>query len=338
MRRLILGGESLPGALAARVRERLPHVDLNNTYGPSEAATVAGVPIDERDDDGGIVPIGRSMDNTQIYLLDPRGEPVPVGVTGELHIGGQGVARGYLDRPAQTAERFIPNPFSKEPGARRYRTGDLGRWRPNAMVDFLGRTDFQVKIRGIRVEPGEIETLLNEHPQVRQAVVVTREDTPGEIRLVAYYVESEPVELEALRRFLQERLPEHMVPAAYVRLDAFPLTPSRKLDRKALPAPADDAYARQGFEAPEGETESALAEIWSELLGVERVSRNDHFFSLGGHSLMATKLTLRINQAMEINLPLTAVFEFPVLAQLAERVVDAQLAQFDPEALAALLG
>jgi acyl carrier protein len=276
------------------------------------------------------------MDNTQLYLLDPRGEPVGIGMTGELHIGGEGVARGYLDRPALTAERFLPNPFSREPGARMYRTGDLGRWRLNGMVDFLGRTDFQVKIRGIRVEPGEIETHLNEHPQVHQAVVAAREDTPGDLRLVAYYVESGPVEVEALRRFLGERLPEHMVPAAYVRLDAFPLTPSRKLDRKALPAPEDDAYARRGYEAPEDEIEEELAGIWAEVLGVERVGRWDHFFALGGHSLMATRLTLRINQAMEVTLPLTAVFEAPVLARLAERVVDAQLAQFDPEELARL--
>jgi aryl carrier-like protein len=242
---------------------------------------------------------------------------VPVGAVGELYIGGAGVARGYLGRPELTAERFVADPFGGEPGARLYRTGDLGRWRPDGTIEFVGRTDFQVKLRGFRVEPGEIEARLGEHPAVREAVVVVREDAAGDRRLMAYYAGDAIVEAEALRRHLSERLPGHMVPAAFVRLEALPLTPSGKLDRKALPAPEGDAYARRGYEATVGETEQALAEIWSELLGVERVGRWDNFFEIGGHSLLIVKLLERMRRR-GLHAEVGALFTRPTIAGLAE--------------------
>jgi acyl carrier protein len=246
------------------------------------------------------------------------------------------VARGYWGRPGLTAERFVPDPFGKEPGGRLYRTGDLGRWLPEGSVEFLGRNDAQVKVRGFRIEPGEIEARLLEHPGVREAAVVAREDDGGDRRLVAYWTGPEEVGADRLRAHLLERLAEHMVPAAYVRLEAMPLTPNGKLDRKALPAPADDAYARRGYEAPSGATEEALAEIWSEVLRLERVGRWDHFFELGGHSLMAVQVVSRVRQALGVELPLGDVFEHPVFAALADHVLDLQLARFDPETLARL--
>jgi len=269
-------------------------------------------------------------------VLDAAGEPVPLGAAGELYVGGAGVARGYANRPALSAERFVPDPFSGEAGARLYRTGDLVRWRTDGRLEFLGRDDFQVKVRGFRIEPREIEARLAEHPAVREAVVVAREDAPGEKRLVAYCVGGEPAGAEAMRAHLARRLPEYMVPAAYVWLDAFPHTPTGKVDRRALPAPEGEAFATRDYEAPVGATEMALAEIWAELLGVERVGRGDDFFELGGHSLLAGKLTLRIKQGLEAEVGLGDVFEAPVLSALAQRVLDAQLAQFDPAELADL--
>jgi acyl carrier protein len=259
-----------------------------------------------------------------------------VGVAGELYVGGAGLARGYLGRPGLTAERFVPDPFSVDGGARMYRTGDLGRWRADGTLEFLGRTDFQVKLRGYRIELGEIEARLAEHPGVREAVVVAREDAPGDRRLVAYIVAPDSVGADALRESLAERLPEHMVPAAYVRLEALPLTPSGKVDRKALPAPEGDAFVTRGYEAPVGNTEEALAEIWAEVLGVERVGRNDHFFKLGGHSLLAVRVISHVRQALGVEVAIADLFEKPVLSALAQHVVHAMLAQFDPEELAQL--
>ncbi|HEX8363580.1 MAG TPA: amino acid adenylation domain-containing protein, partial [Longimicrobium sp.] len=252
--------------------------------------------------------------NTQIYILDGQGAPVPVGVAGEIHIGGAGVALGYLNQPELTAGRFIEDPFH---GGRMYRTGDLGRWLPDGTVEFLGRNDFQVKLRGFRIELGEIEARLAEHPEVREVVVLAREDAPGDKRLAAYYVSAEALDAEALRAHLSANLPGYMVPAAYVWMEAMPLTPNGKVNRKALPAPEGDAFATRVYEAPLGEIETALAAIWAEVLGVDQVGRQDSFFELGGHSLRAVRVVSRVRQDLGIEVALGDLFLHPVLADFA---------------------
>ncbi|HEU4559096.1 MAG TPA: amino acid adenylation domain-containing protein, partial [Longimicrobium sp.] len=330
--RALCGGEALPAELASALRSRVGA--LWNVYGPTETTIWSTTEAVRGDAAGGNVPVGRPVANTRIYILADGGEPVPVGVAGELYIGGTGVVRGYLGRPELTAERFVADPFSGNAGARLYRTGDLARWRPDGTIEFLGRTDFQVKVRGFRIELGEIEARLAEHPEVRQAVVMARENAPGDVRLVAYVAGD--ADAESLRAHLSTALPEYMVPAAYVRLERLPLTPNGKLDRKALPAPERDAYASREYEAPEGKIEVALAEIWAELLRVERVGRLDNFFQLGGHSLLALQVVSRVRQVMELELPLADVFDHPVLAALGERILELRLARFDPETLARL--
>ncbi|HEX6912704.1 MAG TPA: amino acid adenylation domain-containing protein [Longimicrobium sp.] len=316
LEQVVCAGEPLPPALLRRVREALPGVQVSNLYGPSEAASSVAFVGCPAAPEGTSVPIGRPTGNARVYVLDGTGAPVPVGVAGELFIGGAGLARGYQGRPALTAERFVPDPFGPA-GARLYRTGDLARWRPDGTIEFLGRNDFQVKVRGFRIELGEIEARLAEHPGVAEAVVSVRGDAAGDPRLVAYWTGDAATDAQALRTHLGERLPEHMVPAAYVRLEAMPLTPNGKLDRKALPAPEGDAYARRGYEAPEGETEQALAEIWSELLGVERVGRWDNFFELGGHSLLIVKLIERMRRRA-LHVEVGTLFTKPTIAELAE--------------------
>jgi amino acid adenylation domain-containing protein len=266
--RVIVAGEVCPPELVARSVRQEPDAELFNEYGPSEATVWASVhrcvhPLSRQS-----VPIGRPIANTRVYILDRRGDPVPIGVAGEVYIGGAGVARGYLNRDELTAERFVPDPYAGHAGARMYRTGDLGRWLADGNLEFLGRNDDQVKIRGFRIELGEIAERLREHPAVEEAVVIAREDAPGEKRLVAYYSsstlhtfsdpESRPSDL---RSFLSRCLPEHMVPAAYVLLESFPLTPNGKLDHKALPAPAKNAYAVRQYVPPHGNLETALTEI-----------------------------------------------------------------------------
>jgi amino acid adenylation domain-containing protein len=317
LRQVLSGGEALPGAGLLRFHERLPGTALHNLYGPSEAATAMMAPHCGPEQARATVPIGRPTANSRVYLLDPAGNPVPVGVVGELYVGGHSVGRGYLDRPALTAERFGPDPFGTEPGARLYRTGDLGRWLPDGSVEFLGRNDFQVKVRGFRIELGEVEARLCEHPRVREAAVLARADATGENRLVAWYTGGETVDVAALRAHLAERLPDYMVPAAFVRMEGFPLTPSAKLDRAALPEPEGDAFATRVFEAPVGGMETAVAQVWAGVLGVERVGRWDHFFELGGHSLRAVQVVSRVRQALGIDAALGDVFLRPVLADFA---------------------
>ncbi|HEU0300322.1 MAG TPA: amino acid adenylation domain-containing protein, partial [Longimicrobium sp.] len=327
---LIVGGEELKTPLARSVAAASgDRLAIYNEYGPTEA--VVGCMVHRFDpgrDRGASVPIGRPIANTRVYVLDGTGEPVPVGVAGELSIGGAQVSRGYLGRPGLTAERFAPDPFGGGAGARLYRTGDLARWRPDGVMEFLGRNDAQVKVRGFRIEPGEIEARLAEHPGVREAVVLARADAPGDPRLVAYHVGD--ADAASLRAHLAERLPAHMVPAAYVALDALPLTPNGKVDRRALPAPAGDAYARHGHEAPAGGVEEALAEIWSELLGVEGVGRWDHFFELGGHSLLAVQVVSRVRQVLGVEVELGEVFARPVLAEFARGLEAAAHAELPP--------
>ena len=288
-------------------------------------------------DVGSRIPIGRPIANTRVYILDSNREPVPVGVVGEMYIGGAGVARGYLKRPELTAERFVPDPFVKEPGARMYRTGDLARWLADGNIEFLGRNDNQVKIRGFRIELGEIEARLAEHPEVREAVVLAREDTAGEKRLVAYYTaagigegEAASVGAEQLRAHLSAVVPDYMVPAAYVRMEKLPLMPNGKLDRKALPMPEQEAYAVRGYEAPVGEMETKLAEVWAEVLKLEKVGRHDNFFELGGHSLLATRVISRIREGFHVELPLHSLFQNPTVAGLALQVDGAAITAAPP--------
>ena len=330
----VIGGEELPAGTVQLWRELQPQVRLINEYGPTE--TVVGCVVYEippTAEAEGSIPIGRPIANTQVYLLDAQREPVPIGVVGEIYIGGAGVARGYLNRPELTAERFIHDPFSAEPSARLYRTGDLGRYRADGNIEFLGRNDFQVKVRGYRIELGEIESQLLGYGGISEAVVVAREDAPGEKRLVAYVVRASesgdaPIAAEVLRGHLAGRLPEYMVPSAFVVLEQLPLTPNGKLDRKALPAPEGEAYASRGYEAPQGEVERSVAAIWVELLKVERVGRQDHFFELGGHSLLAIQLVNRLRQA-DMGISIAALFTYPTLAALAQHIVQKRFA--DPD-------
>ncbi|HEX3758417.1 MAG TPA: amino acid adenylation domain-containing protein [Kofleriaceae bacterium] len=331
--RVVCSGEALPAALVHRFETTLPWAELHNLYGPTEAAVdVTAWPCSAWDAAGElrtVIPIGRPIANTQIYIVDDRMQPVPIGETGEIYIGGVQVARGYLNQPELTAERFVDDPFT--PGQRLYRTGDLGRWHRDGTIEYLGRNDFQVKIRGFRIELGEIEATLAQVPGVRDVVVVAREDAPGNPRLVAYYTEActeactdantdahEPA-ADRLRAHAARRLPAHMVPSAYVALAALPVTANGKLDRKALPAPDGGAFAHGGYAAPEGEIERQLAAMWGELLQVERVGRHDNFFELGGHSLLAVRLIERMRRA-RLHADVRALFTAPTLAALATAV------------------
>ena len=326
----LCGGEALPVEQARRIRERVGR--LWNVYGPTETtiwSTVAEVDAASITEAEGHITIGRPIANTSIYILDRHLCPAPIGVAADMHIGGAGVAWGYLNRPELTAERFLPDPYSLEAGARIYRTGDLSRWLPEGEIEFLGRNDFQVKVRGFRIELGEIETRLMNHPEVREAVVLAREDEEGGKRLVAYYTGA-AVGAGALRAHLSSALPEYMAPAAYVHLESLPLTPNGKLDRKALPDPEGGAYVRRGYEPPVGEAETRLAQIWAELLKVERVSRHDNFFELGGHSLLALQALSQLRQALGAEVPLAALFAQPVLADFALTVGRASQTELPP--------
>jgi len=316
-----LSGEEISGELLTALHRQLPDCEFIMQYGASEVSSDAALYksrhfAEER------VPIGPPMANVQMHVLDAQGAPAPIGVAGEIWVGGVGVARGYLNRPDLTAERFVHDRFAGGPHGRLYRTGDLGRWRSDGMLECLGRCDSQVKIRGFRIELGEVETELRRLPAVAAAVVLAREDEPGEKRLVAYVVgrQGEEVDARILREQLLRRLPEHMIPAAYVRLEALPLTANGKLDRRALPTPDSGAYAARAYEPPHGGLEELLAAIWQELLKVERVGRGDNFFALGGHSLLATRVMARVRDALGVELPLRTVFEAPSLLELAARV------------------
>ena len=321
-----VAGEALKRELVERLFAETGVAKLYNLYGPSETTTYSSW-VGMNRETGFLPHIGRPIANTQIYILDAHRQPVPTGAAGELYIGGAGVARGYLNRPELTAERFLADPFAEDPDARMYRTGDVGRFRSDGNIEYLGRNDFQVKIRGFRIELGEIEARLAEHPDVRQAVVLAREDQPGDKRLVAYLTTVEqpdesPADInpEELRARLSVVLPEHMVPAAYVMLAEFPLTPNGKLDRKALPAPDADAYSTREYEAPVGEVENALARIWADVLKLERVGRHDNFFELGGHSLLAVTLISHVHRVLEVAVVVRDLFQFPVVAAFAELV------------------
>jgi amino acid adenylation domain-containing protein len=319
LRLTIVGGERVAAkayaAWAGSVGRRVRWI---NTYGPTEASIAAtmyepepGAPPLEN------IPIGRPLANTRVYLLDPQLHPVPIGVAGELHIGGIGVAQGYLNRPEMTAEKFISDPFASELGERMYKTGDLARYLPSGDIEFVGRTDDQIKIRGFRIELGEIEAALSKHLGVRDVAVVAREDLSGDKRLLAYFVPAQGVQVNALdlRRHLQQQLPDYMVPSAFVALAAMPMTPNGKIDRRGLPAPPD--ASPETTVAPADALQSQLVKIWEDVLGKKPISVQDNFFDLGGHSLLAARLMHRTGQTLNKTLPLAMLFQFPTIEQLA---------------------
>ncbi|HCF29074.1 MAG TPA: non-ribosomal peptide synthetase, partial [Cyanobacteria bacterium UBA11049] len=337
---LIIGGEALSEKVTAFWQKYAPNTRLINEYGPTE--TVVGCCIYEVEKQkypGGNIPIGRPIANTELYILDKYLQTVPIGVVGELYIGGAGVARGYLNRPELTAEKFIPNPFSDQPGTRLYKTGDLARYQPDGNIVYLGRIDNQVKLRGFRIELGEIEAALSEMPVVREAEVILRQDNPGEKRIVAYVVaeRQEAIAISDLRRYLSKKLPEYMVPSAFVQLAAMPLTPNGKLDRRALPAP-DTSRLNQNNSliAPQNPTEELLVSIWAEVLNLKQVSIHDNFFELGGHSLLATQLISRIRDTFQIEISLFSLFESPTIASFSDRLQVIRQTQFglSPQPLA----
>ncbi|HET9917757.1 MAG TPA: amino acid adenylation domain-containing protein [Candidatus Binatia bacterium] len=317
---LLLGGEQLDQDLVDRTFSDMPDIEIWNLYGPTEATANACT--------GRVMPhsppaIGRPIANTQVYILDRQLQLVPIGVPGELHIGGDGLARGYLNHPELTAEKFIANPFSPDLTSRLYKTGDLARYLPDGNIEYLGRIDNQVKIRGFRIELGEIEAVLAQHPSIQQAVVLAREDNSGDRRLVAYTVANEGSAPSShdLRSHLQHTLPEYMVPSAYVFLESLPLTPNGKIDRKALPAPDQTRPELEDtFAAPRTPVEEILANIWCTVLKLDKVGIYDNFFQLGGHSLLATQVVARIRETVQFDLPLRCLFESPTIQGLAQKL------------------
>jgi acyl carrier protein len=321
LRQMMVGGEALTEALANQLQQIIPG-QIHNLYGPTETTiwstthTLAEV--------DGIVPLGRPIANTELYILDKNQQPVPVGVPGELYIGGKGVTRGYLHRPKLTQERFVPNPFSNDATARLYRTGDLVRYQRDGNVEFLGRMDFQVKVRGHRIELGEIETILSRHEAVREAVIILREDIPGDQRLVAYLLLQPGLQPSpaTMRAYLLSLLPEYMVPSNFVVLEKFPLTPNHKVDRKALPAPLLVVQAEDSVNTtiPKNDIEQTLMEIWQKVLQIPQVGTQDNFFHLGGNSLVAVRLIKEVLSAFNVDLPLISLFESPTIADLAKQI------------------
>jgi len=319
--KILCGGEAMPRELANQLLDK--STSLWNVYGPTEttvwstAHKVEASRLLARSQDAP-ESIGRPIANTQIYLLDAHLQPVPIGIPGELHIGGDGLARGYLNRPELTQQRFIPDPFSNFPGARLYKTGDLARYLANGNIDYIGRIDNQVKIRGYRIEVGEIEAVLREHPSVREAVVIARENDLGDKRLVAYLVSEQVISTSELRRLVKDKLPDYMMPSAFVRLEALPLTPNGKIDRRALPAPDTiKQEPEETFVAPQDDLELQLTQIWQKVLGISNIGIKDNFFELGGHSLLAVQLFAEIEQIFAKNLPLATLLQAPTIEGLA---------------------
>jgi amino acid adenylation domain-containing protein len=335
-RTIMVGGEALSQASWNQLRQA-ESLDVFNVYGPTECTVDATCAFLKQS--GAIPVIGRPLANTAVYILDAALQPVPLGVTGELFIGGAGVARGYLNRPELSAERFLADPFSSVADACMYKTGDLGRWLPDGSIEYQGRNDFQVKIRGFRIELGEIEARLAVCAGVREAVVLAREDVPGDKRLVAYLVAQDGVTLDAaaLRSALAEVLADYMIPSAFVTLASLPLTANGKLDRSALPAPDHSALATREYVAPIGATEQALAQIWQDLLGLPRVGRHDNFFALGGHSLAITQLAFNISEIFDVTINISQLYRIETLEHAARhldmKLNEAKQAQCDATTL-----
>ncbi|MGH7766723.1 MAG: non-ribosomal peptide synthetase [Candidatus Binatia bacterium] len=318
--KILCGAEPMTRELANQLRARSS--SLWNIYGPTE--TTVWCTAYRVGDSKRLIPIGRPLANVQTYILDSRLQPVPIGVTGELHIGGAGMSRGYLNRPELTTERFIRNPFSGDPESRLYKTGDLARYFPDGNIECIGRTDNQVKVRGFRIELGEIEAVLAQHPTVRQAVVTAREDAPGDKRLAAYLVASEKGQSAAgeLRSYLKEKLPEYMVPSAFVFMESLPLTPSGKIDRRSLPAPSRANGDRSGYVPPSHSLERQLVAIWEEYLGVHPIGVRDDFFALGGNSLIAARMMYGIEKACGRKVPLSTLFEGATIEHLGKKILE----------------
>jgi acyl-coenzyme A synthetase/AMP-(fatty) acid ligase/acyl carrier protein len=329
---LMIGGEAFTEALAKELEQIIPG-QIHNMYGPTETTvwsathTLAEV--------NGVVPLGRPIANTELYVLDSNQQPVPVGMAGELYIGGQGVTRGYLNRPELTQSRFIPHPFSGDSNARLYRTGDLVRYRKNGNLDFLGRIDFQVKIRGHRIELGEIETILSRQVAVQEAVIIVREDIPGDKRLVAY-IRPQPGQQPShitMREYLLSHVPEYMVPSNFVVLETFPLTPNHKVDRKALPAHklAPVTGDTVSTMIPQNHVEQTLIEMWQKVLQISTVGTQDNFFDLGGNSLVAVRLIGEIRSIFNVDLPLITLFQSPTIIEISGQIMAKSANQFNSQ-------
>jgi len=329
---VLVGGEAIyPDRWQALTQVK--SINFYNVYGPTESTVDATLCQLQISDNQPV--IGRPIANTQIYILDKHLQPLPIGVSGELYIGGDGLARGYHNSPELTREKFIQNPFKN---SKLYKTGDLARYLPDGNIEFLGRIDHQVKIRGFRIELGEIEAVLNTHPQVQQAVVIATEDIPGNKRLVAYVVtRDESLTINQLREFLLSKLPEYMVPSGFIILDTLPLTPNGKIDRKALPAPDGEITRVREYVAPRTQSEEIIANIFASVLGVQNVGIHDNFFELGGHSLLATQVTSRLKETFSVELSLPQIFESPNVAGLAEAITQLQLQHTEDEDIAHVL-
>jgi amino acid adenylation domain-containing protein len=316
--KILCGGEALDSSLAHQLIER--GKEVWNLYGPTETTIWSAVyKVIKKDRQQGICPIGRPIGNTEIYILDKHQNLVPVGVSGELHIGGVGLARGYWNRPDLTTEKFIPSPF--EPGKRLYKTGDLVRYKTDGKIEFLGRIDHQVKIRGFRIELGEIEVLLKQHPQVRETVVIARKDIAHDSRIVAYIVthENATPSVNKLREFLRDKLPDYMLPSAFVAVDALPLTPNGKINRRALPVPDSlRPTLTTTYQAPQSETEQQIAKLWQEVLHLDKVGIHDNFFDLGGYSLLLLEVNQKLNQSLQRDLSVVEMFQYPTIAALVQ--------------------
>jgi amino acid adenylation domain-containing protein len=342
LKHVFCGGEALPFSVQQRFFAQLP-TQLHNIYGPTETTIDVTSWTCQPESSRQVVPIGRPIANTQIYLLDPFLQPVPVGIPGELYIGGANLARGYLNRPDLTAERFLPHPFSQEPGARLYRTGDLVRYLPDGSLEFLGRLDQQVKLRGFRIELGEIEAVLSQHPAVHQTAVVAREDVPGDKRLVAYVVprQEQLATVNDLQSHVMKHVPTYMVPSAFVLLEVLPLTPNGKVDRKALPAPNATNIARDGaVTMPDTPTEKRLVEIVAVLLGLDNIGIDDNIFLIGGNSFMGLQLVAQVAEVFGVELSLLTLYKAPTVRRLAseiERLIIARLEQMSDEEVQRLL-
>ncbi|MFM6062559.1 MAG: AMP-binding protein, partial [Microcystis panniformis] len=333
LKRVIVGGEALSYELNQRFFQQL-NCKLYNIYGPTESAVDTTVWCCQPNSQ---ISIGRPLANVQVYILDSYLQPVPIGIAGELHIGGMGLARGYLNQPELTAEKFIPHPFEpplsphKERG-KLYKTGDLVRYLPDGNIEYLGRLDNQVKLRGFRIELGEIQTVLETHPNVEQTVVIMREDTLYNQRLVAYVMRKDPLlTSQDLRRFLQQKLPVYMIPSAFVMLSDFPLNPNGKIDLHKLPIPDETSLVESPYLAPRNQTETILVSLWQQLLQAGKIGVNDNFFELGGHSLQAMNLMALIYEKIAIEIPLSMIYEKPTVAELSDYIIYAQEMNIQPK-------